>query len=349
MSMSPGSAYKTMRAMLDMRAVLEHYGAQNVSEAVSSDGTTELIHSCLLDRVEPHHRNGDANPSASLNVEKGLYVCYNYWGGDVLHLIAKLEGTDLDGAVPAVTGLLSGSTKTTETFIEQLQRFFANYDRDTVIDLPSYSERVLDPWMVCHPYMYDERRVSLEAQAALRIGYDERENRIVFPHFWQGKLVGWQKRAIPGRPGWPGTVPANPKYRNSTNFPKSETLYGYDLACVTGGPVVVVESPMSVARALTHRIPGVVATFGAKVSPQQIRLLSDFPKVTVWFDADGAGLAGQRKLVEGLYRQTQVMVVEPEVGRDLADYDTADEVVQRIELAEWAVQTMGVPRRSNCV
>jgi hypothetical protein len=328
--------YRNLKGRLNAREVLDYYHAENVSEVASSDGTTELIHSCLLDRVEPHHAHGDAHPSASVNIEKGVYVCYNYWGGSLLHLVAKMEGTDIGGAMPVLSNMLDGAVKDADTFRDMIALRFS---KDPVYDveLPSYSERVLDPWLVCHPYLYDERRISPEAMGTLRLGYDERENRIVFPHFWKGNLVGWQKRAIPAREGWPGTEPPLPKYRNSTGFPKSETLYGYDLAARVPGPVTVVESPMSVARALTHRIPGVVATFGAKVTDTQIDLLADFDRVTVWFDADAAGTLGRRKLVEGLYRRTRVMVVEPDEGKDLADYDTADEVVQRIESAEHAV------------
>ena len=86
----PFLMYEDYKRRLDARQVLEHYGADNCMEQMGRDGSTEIIHSCLLDRVEPHHRNGDQNPSAACNLDKKLYVCYNYWGGDLFHFIAKM-------------------------------------------------------------------------------------------------------------------------------------------------------------------------------------------------------------------------------------------------------------------
>jgi hypothetical protein len=324
--------YRDYKRRLDVRQVLDHYGAENVSEVVSADGTTELVHSCLLDRIEPHHANGDAHPSAWVNVEKGLYCCAVYWAGDIFHLIQKLEGKeDLNGVMPVVSNFLTGATKDEVSLREEFEAMFA--EPVYSVDLPSYSERVLDPWMVSHPYMYDVRGISMEAHTRLKIGFDEKENRIVFPHFWDGRLVGWQKRSIPAASGWPGTCPDWPKYRSSSGFPKSETLYGYDEAKrIKSRQVVVVESPMSVAKAISLWIGiPVLATFGAKVSQAQIDLLKDFDYVTVWFDDDPAGHAGERKIVENLYRHTSVGVVAPDPGMDMADYSDGESVCNKLD------------------
>jgi hypothetical protein len=301
---------------------------------VNKDGTTEIVHSCLLDRIEPHHANGDAHASAWANIEKGLYVCSVYWSGDILRLIQKLEGVeDLDGITPVIGDFLNGATKDTDSFRQEIEAAFAQQSYS--VEIPSYSERVLDPWRVSHPYMREARGVSHEAQERLSIGYDANENRIVFPHFWEGKLVGWQKRAIPASPDWPGTVPDWPKYRSSSGMPKSETLYGYDEAKrIKSRQVVVVESPMSVAKAVSLWIGiPVLATFGAKVSKTQIDLLKDFDYVTVWFDCDPAGHAGERKLVDGLYRHTNVLVVNPDPDMDMGDYTNGDAVCSKLDSA----------------
>lgn len=324
--------YRDYRRRLDVRRVLEHYGAEHVSEMVNKDGTTEIVHSCLLDRIEPHHANGDAHASAWANIEKGLYVCSVYWSGDILRLIQKLEGVeDLDGLTPVIGHFLNGATKDTDSFRQEIEAAFAQQSYS--VDIPSYSERVLDPWRVSHPYMREVRGVSHEAQVLLGIGYDASENRIVFPHRWEERLVGWQKRAITASPDWPGTIPDWPKYRSSSGFPKSETFYAGGLA-VGADAIVVVESPMSVAKAysLGYRLP-TLATFGAKVSKTQIDLLKDFKCVYVWFDEDPAGHAGERKLVDGLYRHTEVLVIPPDEGRDLGDFDSADEVAEKVESA----------------
>lgn len=313
------SLLKSFRDRLDARAVLEHYGAENCREQAGPDGTTEIVHSCLLDRVEPHHNNGDRNPSACLNVEKKLYVCYSLgWGGDLLRLIQKMENADGLGDLD-LGGLLTGSVKKSDDLKAEILRLMDRSHPDAV-ELPSYADAILTPWMVSHPYMRDKRGISQEAHALLKLGYDPTINRIVFPHFFGGKLVGWQTRAIPPSHSWPGTSVQIPKYKNTQGFPKAETLYAYDLAD-KHRRVVVVESPMSVAKAYSLGIGNVVATFGAKVTEHQMHLLRDFPEVIIWFDDDYAGRAGERNLVTNLYRHTTVSAVQPEVGRDLGDYD----------------------------
>ncbi|QDH91790.1 DNA primase [Mycobacterium phage Phrappuccino] len=324
--------YEEYRRRLDPRAILEHYSAQNCSELGGSEGTTEIVHSCLLDRVEPHHSNGDQSPSACLNIDKKLYVCYsNGWAGDLFHLVAKLEGKEtLADALPVIGQFLTGTVSESDDLCARLEQLFARPDA-ALLDPPTYHERILDAWRGVHPYLY-ERGITDEAAAALRLGYDDRENRIVFPHFWDGKLVGWQKRTIPARAQWPGTWPDYPKYRNCSGMPKSETLYHYDAARAYTSAIIV-ESPMSVAKAVSLGLDNVVATFGAKVSEHQIAQMRDFKTVYVWFDSDPSGRAGERKIVEGLYRHVDVQVVLPEQDKDLGDYDTLDEVLGMLSTA----------------
>lgn len=306
--------YSEYLRRLDARALLDYYGAERCTEQSGGDGTTEIVHSCLLDRVEPHHSHGDAHPSACFNLDKKLYVCYALGlGCDALHLIMKMEGKEaLIDALPIAGKFLAGAIRDTDTMRAEIERIFAAHG-GYQINLPHYDLRVLDNWMRPHPYWAD-RGITADAQRLLRLGYDPFAHRIVFPHLVDTHLVGWQKRVVPGE-----TVPDYPKYLNSSGFPKSETLYGLDLA--QDSPlVVVVESPMSVARAYSAglEVP-VVATFGAKVSQPQIDQLARFEAVWVWFDRDAAGLTGERKLVEGLSERSKVLVVTPDGGKDMGD------------------------------
>lgn len=326
--MRQADAYREYRRRLDVRAVLEHYGAENSYEQSGSDGTTEVIHSCLIDRVEPHHANGDANPSAACNVDKKVYICYQWWGGDLFHFIAKMEGKEsLSEIIPILGQFLTGIAQEPDKVRAELDKIFALSQEE--IDLPRYADRVLDPWLREHEY-WQARGIGPETVERFKLGFDPLEGRVVFPHFFLGHLVGWQKRITPG------TTPAFPKYRNSVGFPKSETLYNYDRARQYKS-VIVVESPMSVVRADTLGIPNVVATFGAKVTEKQLGLLRSWGTVYVWFDADSAGASGEQKLVSGLYRHTDVRVVIPEPGRDAGDSESTNEFLTRIASAVPAV------------
>lgn len=321
--------YRDYRRRLDAQAVLNHYGAENAYEQSAADGTQEVIHSCLIDRIEPHHNNGDQNPSAACNLDKKVYICYQWWGGDLFHLIAKMEGKDsLAEIVPLLGDFLTGGVQSVDKVKAELDKIFAK-GTTLDLDLPRYADRVLEPWLREHPY-WEARNIAPETIAEFKLGFDAAENRVVFPHFFRGALVGWQKRVTPD------TRPAFPKYRNSVGFPKSETLYNFDRARQFK-TVIVVESPMSVVRAHSLGFPNVVATFGAKVTPTQIDLLRNWREVYVWFDADPAGLDGEQKLVSGLYRHTGVRVVVPQPGRDAADSTSAEEFVSRIGAAVPAV------------
>src|SRR6476659_8685083 len=116
-------------SLIDPYEVLRMYGARNVSPHKKENGQTELIHSCLIDRVEPHHSNGDENPSASLNAELLKYSCFSYGGGDLLWLIQKMEGTDRRGVLAVLSRLLQGKEQTSEQFLDELERIFVKDQR----------------------------------------------------------------------------------------------------------------------------------------------------------------------------------------------------------------------------
>jgi hypothetical protein len=292
------------------------------------------------DMEVPDWRNYTANGLVvhnSCNVEKKLYVCYSYWGGDLFHLVMKLEGREsFDDIIPTLGKLLGDATADTEDFKASFLRALGEYGAGAYRpELSAYSERVLAPWAFVHPWL-EERGIDVDTASRLNIGWSEEHNRITFPHVWRGRLVGWQMRAIPGCANeWPGTVPDKPKYRSSPGFPKAETLYAPPDGQLATGPVIVVESPMSVARAaaLGLEIP-VVATFGAKVSATQIKLLKAFEPIYIWMDDDSAGRLAERKLTEALAERRKVLVVESDPGRDLGDAQSLDEVRRKLAVAE---------------
>lgn len=340
--LSAQSAVDEYRRRINVRKVLDHYGVENDYEETTPSGETEVIHSCLLDRVDRHHNNGDVHPSASANLDRKLYICYSYWGGDILGLVQKMEDRrSVTDTLPLVAQFLDDSTVPVDEWQAQVESQLSELFSSpaTSPDISAYSERVLAPWAFVHPYLH-ERGVDSATASALQIGWREDDNRITIPHFWRGKLVGWQARAIPDRPGqWPGTAVQHPKYRSTSGFPKADTLYyNHSRPFPSGGTVVVVESPLSVIKSVALGLPlPVVATFGAKVSATQIRILQDFDEVIVWADADPAGDGMARKLAREMYRKTTVGVVRPDPGRDMADCERLEEMEAKIAGAEPAL------------
>lgn len=337
--------YQEYRRRLDARAVLDHYGVENDHDEVTHTGETEVIHSCLLDRIDRHHNNGDANPSAACNLDRKLYVCYAYWGGDLFHLIQKLENKDsFEGILPILGQFLTGATLSQDDWQAEYDKLAALLNNPVfyTAELPSYSDRVLAPWAFIHPYLH-ERGIDAETVSRLQIGWREDTNRIVIPHFWNGKLVGWQARAVPDRPGqWPGTADPTPKYKNTPGFPKADTFY-YDHSrpFPTKGRVLLVESPFSVikATALGLDVP-VLASFGAKVSKTQTAMLLDYHEVILWADDDPAGQLMERTVMRRLADHPGLRIVTPDEGKDLGDYDRLAEVESKIADAVPAVFKM---------
>ena len=331
--------YEEYRRRLDARALLEHYGMENDHEEITHNGETEVIHSCLLDGVDRHHNNGDRNPSAACNIDKKLYICYSYWGGDLFHLVQKLENKNsFESILPMISPFLTGATVESGKLVEELERLLSSPGAYTA-DLPSYSERVLAPWSFVHPYLF-ERGIDTGTASRLQIGWREDENRITIPHFWDGKLVGWQSRSVPDRPGqYPGTANQVPKYKSTPGFPKSDTFY-YDHSrpFPRSGRVIVVESPLSVIKsvALGLDVP-VLATFGAKVSASQTAMLVDFDEVLLWADPDPAGHVMERTVARRLSRHPGLRIVTPDEGKDLADCDTLGQVQSKIDAAVPAI------------
>lgn len=337
--------YDEFKRRIDPQAVLDYYGAQNSFTVERDDGTVEVQHSCLLDHVEPHHTNGDQNPSARMNLDKKVYICYSYWGGDIFHLILKMEQKkELSDVVPLIREhfLNDDSGSTGEDFLGELEALFSSSRDDGAysFDLPAYNSAVLRGWEKVWSFPQSgyltERGLTESAVQLLGIGFDPNDQRFVFPHWVGGTLVGWQKRAVPARVGrFSGTPPDHtgrvPKYKNTTGFPKHETLYGLDLVRQGGyKSVVLVESPFSVAKAYSLGCSRVVASFGAFVSNQQLHQLKEFEKVYVWMDDDDAGRKAEPRIVEYLHKFTEVLVVEPDKGKDLGDCETGEEVARKL-------------------
>lgn len=286
------------------KTLLDEFGARNVT--LQGD---ELIHSCCL----PFglHRHGDANPSASINVDKLLYSCFVCGGGTLLWWIATCRDTTAHDA----RSWLDHASGRDGTNLNALLRYIDaiyNPTKDLPSEvIPAYSEKILEPWAFIHPYMTEVRKIPLETLLHFKVGWDPERDRIVIPHFWEGKLVGWSSRRLAND----GT----PKYRHSPQFPKKTTIFNYGAR----RPAVVVESPLSVLARFAD-CPVIEATFGAVVTQGQLRLLSRHPHVVLFFDNDEAGWKATLDVGEHLMAHTEVRVVQNPWSADAADLTKDD-------------------------
>lgn len=315
--------YRKVLRRVNPLAVLEYYGAQNIYQKGD-----ELIHSCLLDRVYPHHSNGDKSPSASLNTEKLVYNCFTGGGGDILWLVQELERCDRVHALDRLSrlGMEDWEENDLQSALDNVRKLLRS---DTFeAPMPTYSTFILEPWLAIHPYLTEARGLSEETIMRYKLGYDPEDVRIVIPHFWNGKMVGYQKRALTDE-RWPMTPITNgegvPRYWNSPNFPKDSTLFNYDNVVARDcDSVVVVESAMSVLKAETWydeygEYGNVVSTFSGKVNQQQIDHLKRFGTVILAMDNDSSGWGGTIKLYNGLKGFCKVFIIDTPDKLDLGD------------------------------
>lgn len=294
------------------RTLLAELGATTVREGAKG----ELITSCVL--PFGNHTDQDRNPTASLNYQKLLYNCLGSCqaGGSIIWLI----GTARDTSGPEARRWLAKKTRSTgETDGESLSKLLEYFDsvyaptKRTKDPIPYMDARVLDPWLVPNEYktayLVLMRGILEENVERFKLGYGvfKGSRRIVIPHFWRERLVGWQTRRL--------VDDGTPKYLASPDLPKSQTVFNYN----PDVPAVVVEAPLSAVS--KDHMAHVEATFGATVTDDQLRLLSMHRKVILFMDNDKAGWKATDRIGEGLSAYSQVLVVENPWNADALDLD----------------------------
>lgn len=266
-----------------------------------------ITHSCIIDRVHPHHAHGDANGSAGINVDNGAYHCF-VWSDRSISFrdLCRLLGGDYE-FMPQVAQVPDDSDLRSE--VER------RLSVDEVAPGP-YNLSTYDP----DPpeYMHSGRHLSLEVLRRAGIMYDQITDRVLIP-IWQAstdgdrRLVGLQRRVIPGS----SSEHRYPKYDNSNDMRKSEVLYAIEPLDIHR-PLLVVESVMSVLRAWDYGIRNCVASMGSHLSRWQLDFIRMFDDVVLWFDGDESGIRGTRDAIRRL-AGCNLLIVCPEDSRDIDD------------------------------
>lgn len=254
----------------------------------------------------------------------------NCGGGDIIWLTQTVLNLESNAAIAVLRGQLVPEDPGVQDFLKELEELFAA-NEELSWSMPEYSEVLLGPWK-CHATYLDERGVSRDVQRRMRTGVDVNHQdkigetwigqpRLVIPHFFLGKLRGWQKRKLAD---WQ----LGPKYRSSPGFPKLWSLYHWD-EVKKDEPVFVVESPMSVLMLLTHGFENCAATFGTPVSDEQIELLRGCDDVWLWFDGDSAGDKAFTEASQRLSDYTRVMTLPIPRDKDPANL-SLEEIKQAV-------------------
>lgn len=348
-------AWNALKNRVNVERLEDYLDIHPVSEG------TERIAPCPL----PTHPGRDRNPSFSINEEKQVFNCFTCGeGGSLVRLIMLVKDLEYSPAVTILSNLCDEETD--DSFHKYIQSIIRSDETKMEFEeFPSFNPRLLDNWLHenidylgpqwIHP---DERSntnsgrgISSSSQAVFKLGLDSthyRRNKngdeyigraIIIPHFVDDKLVGYQE-------GWldddrPKFVP---KYTNTRNFPKGETIFNCDRARESADSLIfVVESALTVAYLHTLGYTA-VATFGAESPDSQLECLLDFSDcdVVLAYDNDDAGRIATsralRTLKDSLYIYTLPPVSRPKGDLNDLSPEEAREFIEQTDLllpSEW--------------
>ena len=127
---------------------------------------------------------------------------------------------------------------------------------------------------------FRHRGIQDEAMHYFKLGYSANMGMVTVPvHSPDGIPVGLVGRSI-----------SEKKFKNSTNLPRSKTMFNIHRAKKIGNQVVIVESTFDAIRVHQAGFPNVVATLGGHISHDNLNLLNRyFTRIILMTDADQAG------------------------------------------------------------
>ena len=214
----------------------------------------------------PFH--ADNHPSFSMNAETGLWICYQCGERGTVEMLAEKIG-----GKPVNTTVLFREVKFKS--IGKTKKLLPKVEDPTLMLARYRSFKNPPTWAL------EERFI--DSQVAERYGIKWDLGWVIpiwEPEFFE--LLGWQFKQVDFVSNYPKAVK------------KSLTLFG--LRELESTTVVLVESPLDVARLASAGVPA-VASYGAFVSNAQVRLLvAAANKVILALDNDETGQAQTTKL-----------------------------------------------------
>lgn len=239
----------------------------------------------------PFHSNRHTS-SFSVSREKGAFICFNPSCGEAGTLQELVKRVMQKNDFEAMRFIAAKETEALENFDELLA--------DVIEEKPvfeEFSQETLDRLHAdlagnknARDYL-ESRGINTDSMKHFGLGYSPAMNMVITPvHSPDGTAIGLVGRSIEGK-----------AFKNSTNLPKSKTLFNIHRAKRIGDHVIVVESNFDAIRVHQAGFPNVVATLGGFLSTEQQYLLNrHFNKITIMTDADQAGRELGKSIVNKL-------------------------------------------------
>lgn len=280
----------------------------------------------------PFHSNRHT-PSFSVSREKGAYICFNPSCGEAGTIIELVKKILHKNEYEAIRYISSKEAEAIENFDELLNSImeekpdFTEFPQETIDSL--HDNLFTHNINMSQEYLMNERGINKESMEYFKLGYSVNMEMLITPvHSPDGLPIGLVGRSINGK-----------RFKNSTNLPKSKTLFNLHRAKRIGSHVIIVESNFDAIRIHQAGFPNVVATLGGFLSKEQHHLLNRyFNKITIMTDADEAGrelgmsIANKLRNKDILWASYSYGKIYPHEAKDAGDM-TDQEIVTCIKNA----------------
>ena len=319
----------TQYAPAHIKSVLKSIGLEIVGET-----SNDFLCYC------PFHSNRHTS-SFSVSREKGAFICFNPSCGEAGTLLELIKRVMNKNDFEAMRFIAAKETEALENFDELLA--------ETMEDKPMFEEFSQETLDRLHADLHgnknardylNSRGIDEESMNHFGLGYSPAMNMVITPvHSPDGTPIGLVGRSIEGK-----------AFKNSTNLPKSKTLFNIHRAKKIGDHVIVVESNFDAIRVHQAGFPNVVATLGGFLSKEQQSLLNrHFNRITIMTDADLAGrelglsIANKLKMKDLLWSSYQYGKIYPHDAKDAGELteqeikDCIKNAVSDIEYRSWSL------------
>ena len=286
----------------------------------------------------PFHSNRHTS-SFSVSREKGAFICFNPSCGEAGTLLELIKRVMHKNDFEAMRFISAKETESLENFDEMSAEamedkpMFEEFNNDT---LDKLSKDRLNSTRACDYFV--SRNINSEAMDYFGLGYSANMDMVTVPvHSPDGMPIGIVGRSIEGK-----------SFKNSTNLPKSKTMFNVHRAKKIGDHVIIVESSFDAIRIHQAGFPNVVATLGGFLSKEQHHILNRyFNRITIMTDADLAGrelglsIANKLRMKDVLWASYEYGKIYPHDAKDAGDM-TDEEIkaciknaVSDIEYRSW--------------
>ena len=286
----------------------------------------------------PFHSNRHTS-SFSVSREKGAFICFNPSCGESGTLLDLVKRTMQKNDFESLRFISAKETESLENFDELLAEameekpMFEEFSKDI---LDKLSKDRTNNVKACDYFI--SRGINHEAMDYFDLGYSENMDMVTVPvHSPDGMPIGIVGRSIEGK-----------SFKNSTNLPKSKTLFNIHRAKKIGDHVIIVESSFDAIRVHQAGFPNVVATLGGFLSTEQQQILNrHFNRIIIMTDADLAGrelgnsISNKLRMKDILWASNEYGKIYPHDAKDAGDMTDAEikhcikNAVSDIEYRSW--------------